>query len=86
LNSGPCSEELMSIIQDKLKSKYLRTVILLARDSYIDEAVQLSIVIKNEVMHGLHQTTTLSLASRDKKSGPLTKHIFTEMLGYKKSS
>jgi hypothetical protein len=58
----------------------------MAKDSLIDEAVQLSIVIKNEVQHGLHQTTKISLAPRNKQSAPLTKHIFTEMVGYTKSS
>ena len=61
LNNGPSTEELKNIIQERLKSKHLRTVVLFARDSYIDEAVQLSLVVKNEVMHGLHQTTRFSL-------------------------
>jgi DNA-binding protein len=65
LNKGSNTEELKNKIQELFKSKYTRTVVLIARGSFIDEAVQLTLVIKNEVVNGLHQTTKLSLVTRN---------------------
>ena len=51
------------------------------RDNSIDEAVQLAIVIKNEIVHGLHQTTKIYLVPRNKKLVPFTSQIFTRQVG-----
>ncbi len=65
LNKSSNTEELKNRIHELFKSKYTRTVVLIARDSFIDEAVQLTLVFKNEVVNGLHQTTKLALAPRN---------------------
>jgi hypothetical protein len=55
--------------------------VLNGRDNSIDEAVQLAIVIKNEIVHGLHQTTKIYLVPRNKKLVPFTSQIFTRQVG-----
>ena len=46
---------------EKFKSKQFRSVELVAFDTLTDYAVQLAIMIKSEMQHGLHQTTNVAL-------------------------
>jgi len=53
--------QIKSLIVEKLKSKQFRSVELVAFDTLTDYAVQLAIMIKSEMQHGLHQTTNVGL-------------------------
>ncbi len=60
------------------------SVIIVAKDSLIDDAVRLSLSLKENFMHGLHQTTQLQLTSSQDQT--LTKQIFSQRLGQSAAS
>ena len=74
------TEELKNHILQKINSKAIRSIVLNGRENSIDEVVQLAIVVKNEIVHGLHQTTKVYLVPQNKKLLPL-KQIFTRNVG-----
>ena len=74
------TEELKNHILQKINSKAIRSIVLNGRENSIDEVVQLAIVIKNEIVHGLHQTTKVYLVPQNKKLVPLNQ-IFTRSVG-----
>ena len=78
LNTFEDSDQVKNLIVDQFKAKNFLTVELVALDCMIDTAVQLAIMIKNELQHGLHQTTHLSLVQ---SNHALTKQIFTLNFG-----
>jgi hypothetical protein len=78
------TEELKNHILQKINSKAIRSIVLNGRENSIDEVVQLAIVIKNEIVHGLHQTTKVYLVPQNKKLLPLNQ-IFTRNVGAYKS-
>lgn len=71
-------EQVKNLIVDKFKSKAHKTIQLVAYDHQIDQAVQLAIMIKNELQHGLHQTTQVQLVQG---SQTLNKQIFSQNFG-----
>lgn len=65
-------DTILSIFKDRV----YKTVVIVAHDSLIDQAVQLAISVKNEQQHGLHQVTKMSLVQNSQE---LTKQIFSHI-------
>ena len=75
--------DINNVLRNRVQGGY-GSVIIVAKNSLIDEAVRLSLSLKESFMHGLHQTTQLQLASAQDQT--LTKQIFSQRLGHSEAS
>ena len=70
--------DINNVLRNRVQGGY-GSVVIVAKDSLIDEAVRLSLSLKESFMHGLHQTTQLQLTSAQNQT--LSKQIFSQRLG-----
>ena len=68
-----------NVLRNKGQGGEHGSVLIVAKDTLIDEAVRLSLSLKESFMHGLHQTTQLQLTSAQDQT--LSKQIFSQRLG-----